>query len=133
MDSSDDDYENKDLGKFMYKAFIDSSDLDDENAEMMLVMRIQEEMKKQVERVLRFKGSIKGRRVVLQDMIAHAQLLCSDYFKLDPTYHEVFFRHRFRMSKHLFLHIVNAMVEYDPYFKPRKDCCEQLSFAFAHL
>ena len=33
------------------------------------------------------------------------------------------------MRKPLFLRIVNVVEEYDPYFKPRKDCCGELSFS----
>ena len=51
MNSSDDDYGNKDLEEFIYKELVDSSDLNDEDTKMMM-MCIQEEMEKQEEHVL---------------------------------------------------------------------------------
>jgi hypothetical protein len=99
MDSSaDDGYGNTDLGEFIYKEFIESWDLDDEDAEMMM-MSIQKEIEKEEEHALNFKGSIKGRRVIPRDRIADARLLYTDYFTFDPTYHEGFFRRRFQMNK----------------------------------
>lgn len=73
MDSQD-DYGNKDLEKFLYKKFVDSSDLDDEDAEMMMtmMMSIQEEIEKQEDQGLIFKGSMKRMRVVPRDRITGA-------------------------------------------------------------
>lgn len=60
---------------------------------LMLMMRIQEEIEKQVEHVLSFKSSIKGRRVVDWDRIdRHGGFMY--YFRLNPTYHDRFFRRR---------------------------------------
>ena len=57
MDSSRNDvYGNTNLDKIIFNEFIDSSDLEEENADMM--MSIQKEMEKADERVLHFKGSI---------------------------------------------------------------------------
>lgn len=89
MNSPDDDYGNKDLEEFIYRELVDSSDLNDEDTEMM-TMCIQEEMEKQEEHVLNFKGSINDGRVVPRDRIAGARLLYKDYFTVDLTYHDVF-------------------------------------------
>ena len=57
MDSSRYDvYGNTNLDKFIFNEFIDLSDLEEENADMM--MSIQKEMEKADEHVLNFKGSI---------------------------------------------------------------------------
>uniref|UniRef100_M8CJU9 Putative mitochondrial-processing peptidase subunit beta n=1 Tax=Aegilops tauschii TaxID=37682 RepID=M8CJU9_AEGTA len=90
-----DEYGNKDHDEFIYKEFADFSDSDNENAEMMI---IEEELEKQEEHVLNFKGSIKGKRAISWDRIARAKLLYKDYFKPDPTYDEGFFQRHFRMS-----------------------------------
>lgn len=130
IDSSwNDGYGNFDLDEFIFNEFIASSDSDDEDAEMMMMMSIQEELEKEEEHVLNFKGSIKGRRVIPRDRIAGARLMYSDYFTADPTFPESCFRHRYRMSRNLFLHIVTAVEEADDNFKLRKDCCGQLSFS----
>ena len=50
---------------------------DDEDADIIMMMSIQEEMKKQ-EHVLNFKGSIKGQIVVARDRISGAQSLYND-------------------------------------------------------
>ncbi|EMS57726.1 hypothetical protein TRIUR3_24734 [Triticum urartu] len=55
-------YGNTNLDGFIYKEFIDSSDSNDEDAEMMM-MSIRKELEKQNEHVLNLKGSINGRRV----------------------------------------------------------------------
>lgn len=60
MDSLDNEFEINELDEFIYKGFFDSSDSDDEVANIMLMMSIQEKMEKQVEYVLNFKCSIKG-------------------------------------------------------------------------
>jgi hypothetical protein len=49
----------------------------------MMMMSIQEEMKKAEEHVLNFKGSIKGMRVIPRDRISGARLLYTDYFTAD--------------------------------------------------
>ena len=60
LDSSDDEYGNTNLNKFIFNEFNGSSGLDDEDAEMMMMMSIQKEIEKEKEHVLNFKGKIKG-------------------------------------------------------------------------
>ncbi|XP_022023915.1 uncharacterized protein LOC110924186 [Helianthus annuus] len=45
----------------------------------------------------------------------------ADYFVEDPKYNEDIFRHRFRMSKRLFLKIVAGVEENDPWFEEAPD------------
>ncbi|XP_020197592.1 uncharacterized protein [Aegilops tauschii subsp. strangulata] len=93
------------------------------------MMSIQEEFEKAEEHVLNFKGSIKGWRVIPRDRIASARFLFTDYFATVPTFHETFFRRRYRMSRNLFLQVVEGVEKADYDFKLRKDCCGKLSFS----
>jgi hypothetical protein len=52
-------------------------------------------------------------------------LLHSDYFADDATKE---FWWRFRMTKDLFMKIVQGMREYDDYFKYKKDCTKKWGF-----
>uniref|UniRef100_M8BR94 Putative late blight resistance protein-R1B-16-like protein n=1 Tax=Aegilops tauschii TaxID=37682 RepID=M8BR94_AEGTA len=70
MDSScNGGYGNPDLHEFIFNEFIASSDSNDEDTEMMMIMSIQEEIEKAVEHVLNLKGSVKGRRVIPLDRV----------------------------------------------------------------
>uniref|UniRef100_A0A0D3CJF5 DDE Tnp4 domain-containing protein n=1 Tax=Brassica oleracea var. oleracea TaxID=109376 RepID=A0A0D3CJF5_BRAOL len=50
----------------------------------------------------------------------HLQLW-NDYFSEDATYPSQMFRHRFRMNKPLFMHIVDRLSAEIPYFQQRRD------------
>ncbi|KAK2441681.1 hypothetical protein QL285_012949 [Trifolium repens] len=47
--------------------------------------------------------------------------LFNDYFSENPVYTEVQFRRRFRMRRHVFLRIVEALENHDEYFQKRSD------------
>ncbi|XP_033131877.1 uncharacterized protein LOC103829873 [Brassica rapa] len=47
--------------------------------------------------------------------------LWNDYFSDTPTYHEKYFRRRFRMNKPLFLHIVDRLSNEVDFFRQKKD------------
>ena len=65
-------------------------------------------------RIRRHRGSVLGHRMVNRDRIeGHEKLYC-DYFAT-PCVYESFFRMRFRMSRPLFLRIINEVKQYDPY------------------
>ncbi|XP_057785635.1 uncharacterized protein LOC131003170 [Salvia miltiorrhiza] len=70
----------------------------------------------------------KKRIVVRRDRESEAERLHRDYFSVDPVYGPQFFRRRFRMSRELFLRIVNAL-EVDPHFQQRPDAIGHLSFS----
>ena len=55
-------------------------------------------------------------------------MLYFDYFADAPPHGERVFRRRYRMSRKLFLRIVNSILEFDSYFKWRKDCTGKLGF-----
>ena len=53
-------------------------------------------------------------------------MLYSDYFADAPLHGEKTFRRRYRMSRKLFLRIVNSIREFDSYFKCKMDCTGKL-------
>ena len=68
--SSDEEYEPAELDQMIQDEFFDSLDSDEE-----VDMSMQEEMDRQVEHILNFKVSIKGRRVINRDRVSRARLL----------------------------------------------------------
>lgn len=65
------------------------------------------------------RGSIYGHAVIHRDRENAHRNLFSDYFSENPLYDERDFNRRFRMSKRLFLHIVEAVKQHDNYFTQR--------------
>ncbi|CAM8929538.1 unnamed protein product [Rhodiola kirilowii] len=63
----------------------------------------------------------KHRKSIFRDRVAGHQRLLNDYFSPNPVYPEQVFRRRFRMGKHIFLRIVDALTNSDPYFQQRVD------------
>ncbi|KAL9684455.1 hypothetical protein QQ045_021893 [Rhodiola kirilowii] len=61
------------------------------------------------------------KRVIDRDREAGHERLENDYFSPNPVYPAETFRRRYRMGKHVFLHIVDALSHYDPYFQQRVD------------
>ena len=61
------------------------------------------------------------RKCIYRDREAGHQRLVNDYFSPNPVYPENIFRRRFRMGRHVFLHIVDAVTNFDPYFQQRLD------------
>lgn len=53
------------------------------------------------------------------------QLLVNDYFSENPLYPANIFRRRFRMSKPLFLRIVDALGQWSDYFTTKVDALNQ--------
>jgi hypothetical protein len=56
-------------------------------------------------------------------------ILYADYFADNPLHGETVFRHRFRMSRKLFLKIIYALRDYDPYFRCKLDCTGMAGFS----
>ena len=85
--SMDEEYGMTELDQMIQDEFFASSDPDEE-VDMITLMRMQEEMGRQVEHILNFKGSIKGRRVINRDRVSGARLLCQGYFtpKFEPNF-----------------------------------------------
>ena len=74
-------------------------------------------------------GSIPGHIVVRRDRKAAHHNLFNDYFSDNPRYGEDFFRRRFRMSRSLFLRIVDAVKSHNPYFEQRTDALGRLGLS----
>ena len=68
----------------------------------------------------RHRGSVLGHKMVNRDRVEGHERLYRDYFATSCVY-ESFFRRRFRMSRPLFLLIVNEVEQYDPYFIQKTD------------
>lgn len=65
------------------------------------------------------RGSIYGHAVIHCDRENAHRNMFNDYFSENPLYGERDFNRRFRMSKRLFLHIVEAVKQHDNYFTQR--------------
>ncbi|XP_017250657.1 uncharacterized protein LOC108221279 [Daucus carota subsp. sativus] len=61
------------------------------------------------------------RRMIYRDREAGHERLVKDYFAENPVYTPETFRRRFRMGRHVFLRIVDALSNFDPYFQQRVD------------
>ena len=72
-------------------------------------------------------GSRHGKRPnIAQGRIEGHERLMKDYFVEDPIYDAKMFRQRFRMSKRLFLRILDCEQNYDSYFVQKPDATGQL-------
>ena len=69
--SLDKEYGPMKLDQMIQDDFFDSSYLD-EQVNMIMLMSMQKEMDRQVEHILNFKGSIKGRRVINRNRVSGA-------------------------------------------------------------
>ena len=69
------------------------------------------------------------RKIIRRDHGGAHERLVEDYFAADPLYDESMFRTRFRMNKHLFLRIVNALGQWSPYFTYRADCSGRIGLS----
>ncbi|XP_020270863.1 uncharacterized protein LOC109846051 [Asparagus officinalis] len=66
-------------------------------------------------------GSIPGHAVINRDRENAHQNLVIDYFADNPRFGEDMFRRRYRMSRSLFIRIVDAVKDHDHYFQQRSD------------
>ena len=80
-------------------------------------------------RIRRHCGFISGHIMVNRDRVEGHERLYRDYFAT-PCVYESFFRRRFRMSRPLFLRIINEVEQYDPYFIQRTDAIGVLGLSF---
>ncbi|KAJ0439810.1 hypothetical protein HanPI659440_Chr07g0261111 [Helianthus annuus] len=63
----------------------------------------------------------KRRKFIRRNHIQGHERLYRDYFAENPVYPSNLFRRRFRMSRPLFLRILNEVVANEPYFVQRRD------------
>jgi len=73
-----------------------------------------------------------SRRYIERDHGAARDRLMSDYFVENPVYNDFQFRWRYRMKRHLFLHIVQTLSSWSPYFCQRSDAFGKVGFSPLH-
>ncbi|XP_065866559.1 uncharacterized protein [Euphorbia lathyris] len=66
-------------------------------------------------------GSLPRHRVIYRNREVTDRKLHMDYFNEEPVFNEEYFRRRFRMSRSLFLRVINAVKDHDGYFQQRRD------------
>ncbi|XP_073063962.1 uncharacterized protein [Primulina eburnea] len=66
-------------------------------------------------------GSITSHVVINRDRLAAEQRVYNDYFSESPMYNESMFKRRFRMSRRLFLRIMESVQQHDNYFVQKVD------------
>ena len=74
-------------------------------------------------------GSIPGHVVINRDRETAYHNLFVDYFADNPRYGDDMFRRRYRMSRELFLRIVDAVKNHDNYFHQRRDALGRLGLS----
>ena len=67
------------------------------------------------------RGSIPGHVVIVPDWENADHNLFNDYFADNPRFNDSMFRRRFRMSRNLFIRIVDVVKGHDNYFVQRTD------------
>ncbi|XP_021314674.1 uncharacterized protein LOC110434616 [Sorghum bicolor] len=75
------------------------------------------------------RGSVEGHRVVNRDRQSGHCRLYEDYFSDNPTYGPSYFRRRFRMRRHVFVRIMNAIEMYDDYFVQKRNAAGTLGLS----
>jgi len=69
-----------------------------------------------------YHGSIHVRRLVPRERVDAEARIIRQYFAANPIYTPEKFRERFRMKRHVFIRILNAVQSVDSYFQQREDC-----------
>ncbi|XP_062075436.1 uncharacterized protein LOC133779498 [Humulus lupulus] len=65
-------------------------------------------------------GPVLGHRTINHDRESSYHNFFNNYFSENAHYNDSMFRHRFRMSQTLFLHIANVVIGHDNYFEQRR-------------
>ncbi|XP_066353525.1 protein ALP1-like [Miscanthus floridulus] len=88
-----------------------------------MVARVEAKMQARIEAKLQARAgsSSNSRRYINRDHEASHAKLVVEYFAENPLYTDYQFRRRFRMRKHIFLQIVEALENWSPYFQLRRD------------
>ncbi|XP_062186058.1 uncharacterized protein LOC133889624 [Phragmites australis] len=74
-------------------------------------------------------GSVPGRKRIDRFRLEGHMRLFNDYFIDPPVYPDYVFRRRFRMKRNLFLKIVAAVEEKDPWFQQRRNAAGELGLS----
>ncbi|XP_047977875.1 uncharacterized protein LOC125219839 isoform X1 [Salvia hispanica] len=91
----------------------------------LLIQHLRDQQSHQVTR----RGSVPGHIVINRDREGAHVRLYNDYFADNPLYNEAMFRRKFRMSRSLFVRIVDAVKEHDDYFVQRRDATGRLGLS----
>ncbi|RLM66541.1 uncharacterized protein C2845_PM16G15310 [Panicum miliaceum] len=76
-----------------------------------------------------FRRSIPERRLVPRDHADGEARIIRQYFAANPVYTPEKFRERFRMKRHVFIRILDAVQSVDSYFQQREDCTRLLGLS----
>ncbi|XP_022018806.1 uncharacterized protein LOC110918833 [Helianthus annuus] len=113
-----------------YDKFVLSSSSDDGAKLILLVVMMV--MKAIVEVEVADEGTSqpqpKRRKYIVRERETSNDLLVSDYFSREPTHDKRMFRHRFRMSKNLFLRVSKDLEDTYAFFRQRSDARGNLGF-----
>nr|XP_011459904.1 PREDICTED: uncharacterized protein LOC101296748 [Fragaria vesca subsp. vesca] len=101
---------------WMHKRFLKKSNIADEKYEDDLIKSVVEERERPVRR-----GSMKGHNFVPRNIAKGHKNLYRDYFADPPIFPDNVFRRRFRMRRHVFDRIHNAVLSCDPYFVQKRN------------
>ena len=74
-------------------------------------------------------GSVLGHVVINRDREAVDRNLFLDYFSDNPRFNDVMFRRRYRMSRNLFLRIVDVIKAHDAYFEQQRDAVGKIGLS----
>jgi hypothetical protein len=74
-------------------------------------------------------GSVVGRKYVERHRASRHQLLFKAYFSETPMYGDRYFRRRFRMSRPLFLRILDDVQSHDDFFLQKRDAAKKLGLS----
>ena len=107
----------------------DEEEEDCEEYFLEMASMVMDELESETLERSRFGRSRIGRRFVFRDKEAYHVNLYQDFFAENPTYGSVKFRRRFRMRRELFLHIMDAVTAFDPWFKQRPDATGRLGLS----
>ncbi|XP_042962638.1 uncharacterized protein LOC122296908 [Carya illinoinensis] len=77
----------------------------------------------------RQRGNSQRRKFIRHDHVQGHERLFRDYFAENPVYPSNLFRRRFRMSRPLYLRILNEVESNDPYFVQRRDNAGRLGLS----
>ncbi|XP_050877006.1 uncharacterized protein LOC127080747 [Lathyrus oleraceus] len=114
MDSDNSDNYDQEFWELVEEEFMDDSD---------------EEQQLQNERRSGSSSRPKRRTTVDRGREEGHNRLFNDYFSENPVYTDVQFRRRFRMHRHVFLRIVDALGNHDEYFQMRVDATGKMSLS----
>ncbi|XP_062195309.1 uncharacterized protein LOC133898645 [Phragmites australis] len=109
-----------------------SSSEEDDDDELILATLHQAHTQYALLNAARPGGSVPGRQYINRNREAGHWRLYEDYFSDAPTYSPTFFRRRFRMSRSLFLRILQAIEQHDDYFVQKRDRIRRLGLSPLH-